>query len=58
MTDLCQLEGHTLKWQLAYFGPKVGNFVTFLRYRLQYRFFSKVSAASTLVSLATIDIFC
>ena len=26
MTDLCQLEGRTLKWQLAYFGPKVGYF--------------------------------
>ena len=26
MTDSCQLEGRTLKWQLAYFGPKVGYF--------------------------------
>ena len=26
ITDLCQLEGRTLKWQLAYFGPKVGYF--------------------------------
>ena len=26
MTDLCQLEGRTLKWQLAYFGTKVGYF--------------------------------
>ena len=23
---LCQLEGRTLKWQLAYFGPIVGYF--------------------------------
>ena len=26
MTDLCQLEGRTLNWQLAYFEPKVGYF--------------------------------
>ena len=26
MTDLCQLEGRVRKWQLAYFGPKVGYF--------------------------------
>ena len=26
MTELCQLEGHALKWQLAYIGPKVGYF--------------------------------
>ena len=26
MTKLCQLEGRMLKWQLAYFGPKVGYF--------------------------------
>ena len=26
MTDLCQLEGRTLKWQLAYFGPKANYF--------------------------------
>ena len=39
MTDLCQLEGRTLKCQLAYFGPKVGYFGHFnkKRYRLQYR---------------------
>ena len=26
MAELCQLEGLTLKWQLAYFGPKVEHF--------------------------------
>ena len=26
MTELCKLEGRVLKWQLAYFGPKVGYF--------------------------------
>ena len=26
MNDLCQLENRTLKWKLAYFGPKVGYF--------------------------------
>ena len=31
MTDLCQLEGRTLNWQLAYFGPKVGYFGNFFK---------------------------
>ena len=26
MMELCQLEGRVQKWQLAYFGPKVGYF--------------------------------
>ena len=26
MTEFCQLEGRVLKWQLAYFGLKVGYF--------------------------------
>ena len=26
MTELCQLEGRALEWQLAGFGPKVGYF--------------------------------
>ena len=26
MTKLCQLDDCALKWQLAYFGPKVGYF--------------------------------
>ena len=29
MTELCQLEGHVLKWHLAYFGSKVGYFGNF-----------------------------
>ena len=30
MTELCKLEGSTLKWQLAYVGPKIGYFGTFM----------------------------
>ena len=58
MNELCQLEGRALKvkWQLAYFGLKIGYFGhIFLRYRLQYRFFL-VSVAQSFVTSATINI--
>ena len=32
LAPLCHLEGCALKWQLAYFGPKMAILATFLRY--------------------------
>ena len=58
MTELCQLEGRTLKCQLAYFGPKVGYFGHFfLKIKTSISVFFKASAAQSLVTSATIDIF-
>ena len=38
--DLCQLEGRALKWQLSYFGPKVGYFVHIFHSILTFLFFN------------------
>ena len=34
ITELCQLECHALKWQLAYFGPKMAIFAKFVLLRI------------------------
>ena len=43
MIDLCQLEDRTLKWQLAYFGPKVGYFGHIFKISTSIAVFFKVS---------------
>ena len=58
MTELCQLEGRTLKLQLAYFGPRVGYFGhIFLKISASISVFFKVSVAQRLVTSATNNIF-
>ena len=57
MTKLCQLEGRTLKQQLAYFGPKVGYFGQIFS-DIDFNIgFLKVSVSQSLVTSAAINIF-